>query len=92
MEAAPSPTYTPKGPPPDRPADEYPLYHEDGSVTVLVYYMGAPSYTQYVPPLTAEERAKAAEIQAFFAKYRPTDGTLTTDELFAERRAEALNE
>ena len=92
MEAAPSPTYRPKGPPPDRPADEYPLYHEDGSVTVLVYYMGAPSYTQRVPPLTPRERARLLEIQAAFAPYRPTDGTLVTDELFAERRAEALSE
>ena len=68
------------------------MYREDGSVTLLVYYIGAPSYTQHLPPLTRDERTKAAEIQAALAKYRPTDGKLTTEELFAERRAEALNE
>lgn len=90
MELAPSPKHRrPLGPPPDRPLDEYPIAHEDGTFTLLVYINGRAVETIRQPKAPEEFTRRLRAVQEALAPYRPTDGTLTSDELIADRRREA---
>lgn len=93
MELAPSPKHRrPLGPPPDRPLDEYPIAHEDGTFTLLVYINGKAVETIRQPKASEEFSQRIKAIQDALAPYRPTDGSSVVDELIADRRREAEEE